>query len=328
MRKSTLSLSVALVATAASSAWLWQALNSERTRSADLAAKLEQRDTELQRVTDDNVRSGDDSAAAPVTVSTTANPAVIPKPAAPVAPVADAQEDWEANQRRLMQDPRYREVLREQERLKLAQRRANFIRLLGFTPEQADAAINLQIDQEWLSRDDSTASDPEAMKARRARYDAAEREHDNKLRALLGEEKRARLQGYMETRESRMQVEDLRSALGEATALRDDQIEPLILALHAERSQAKVELREYRDTLNWDGANRESWQRYAERRIELMKAMDSRMLSSASSLLSQAQLEILRQHLSEELAKAEAQQRMSRIQVKLEQADRAATSPN
>ena len=46
-----------------------------------------------------------------------------------------------------MNDPKYREAFREQQRLRLATRRDNFVRLLGFSPEQADAVIELSIDQ-------------------------------------------------------------------------------------------------------------------------------------------------------------------------------------
>jgi hypothetical protein len=330
MRKSTVLLSIALLASAASAVGFWQALRAERARTAELGAQLERQGLELQRVTEAAASSArtPEPAAAQLAVATSPAPAA--SPATSPKSEMGAREDWEAAQRRLLRDPRYREALREQERLKLAQKRSNMVRLLGFTPEQADAAIDLDIDQQllWREGNSSQNSTPEAMKAMRARHEAAEREHQDKLRALLGEEKRLRLQGYMESRESRMQVEDLRSALTAADALRDDQIEPLIAALHLERSQAQAELREFRDTLSWEGVNNESWRSYGERKVELMKSMNSRMLSSASSLLTQAQLEALKQHLREDLAQVEAQQRMSHIQTKLERANQPASTPN
>jgi hypothetical protein len=245
--------------------------------------------------------------------------------------VVDSSQDWDARQRTLMRDPKYREARREQERLKLAQRRANLIRLLGFSPEQADATIDLDIDQQFRWDEEYAArrsSEETRQDVVRARADAIEREHQDKLRALLGEEKSLRLQAYMESRQSRMQVDNLRSELNEANALRDDQVEPLIAALHVERAQMKSELKEYRDTLIWDGDNTEHWQRYSERSIELMKAMNSRMLTSASSLLTQAQLDALEKNLREDLAQAEAQQRMNRIQSKLDLANQSTATPN
>ena len=62
-------------------------------------------------------------------------------------------EDWQSRQRRLMGDPKFREAFREQERLRLATRRENFMRLLGFSPEQADAVIDLSIEREMDSQD-------------------------------------------------------------------------------------------------------------------------------------------------------------------------------
>ena len=47
-----------------------------------------------------------------------------------------------------MRDPRYREVRLEQGRLMFAQRRENLVRLLGLTPEQADAVIDLQLERQ------------------------------------------------------------------------------------------------------------------------------------------------------------------------------------
>jgi hypothetical protein len=331
MRKSTVSLSIALLASVASAVGFWQALRVERARNAELAAQLERQGVELQRVTEVAASAVRESPAAPAASSAAPNMvAAVAAPASPSTVATGSQEDWEAAQRRLLRDPKYREALREQERLKLAPRRANFIRLLGFTPEQADAAIDLGIEQQlgWREQNSSQDRSPEALKAARARYEAEEREHQDKLRALLGEEKRARLQGYMESRESRMQVEDLRSDLNEANALRDDQIEPLIAALHAERAQAQAELREYRSSLNWEGVNNETWRLYGERKTELMKAMNSRMLSSASSLLTQSQLNALREQLRQELAQHEAQLRMSRIQTKLDQTSQPATTSN
>jgi hypothetical protein len=322
MRKSTLLFSIALLASVASAAWFWQALRAERARSADLVAQLERQNVEVQRLTD-------------VAASTVANPAppTAPHAAAQVstpsveAPAAQStvaggsRQDWDAYRQRLMSDPKYREARRAQERLKYAPRRANLVRLLGFTPEQADAVIDLDIEQmlRQVEKGWNQTGSAQAAKENRAQRETVEREYQDKLRALLGEEKRGRLQGYMESRESRMQVDDLRSELGEANALRDDQVEPLIAALHAERAWAQAELREYRDTLNWEGVNEESWRLHGERKTELMKAMNARMLSSASSLLTQPQLKSLQEQLRQELAQHEAQQRVHRIQAKMQQ---------
>jgi hypothetical protein len=321
MRKSVVILSIALLFSVAASAWLWNELKAEREHSAKLAGQLELNGREMA----ESPMAAADAQTAPVVPAMNVSAVPASDSAAQVAAASvkggGSQEDWVAYQRRLMSDPKYLEARRIQQRLRFAPRRANFIRLLGLTPEQADAAIDLDIDEElfWdLERNRQDGSEDARAEAR-ARSEAFERERQEKLRTLLGEEKRARLQGYMESRESRMQVEDLRSSLGEANALRDDQVEPLIAALHEERAQMKSELQEYRDTLNWEDVNTESWRLWSERKIELTKSMNSRMLASASSTLTQLQLKALDEQLTREVAQLDAEYRLHKVQSKLNQ---------
>jgi hypothetical protein len=315
MRQSTVLLSMSLLVSVAACAWLWNELEAEREHSAQLESRMERQISDVAPTS--NPARTPDPAIAVAAPAASAIPASVSKELP--APAAGNEEGWQAYQRRLMSDPRYLDARRMQERVKFATRRANLIRLLGFTPEQADGAIDLDIDREFFWQRERTASiDSDAARAEtRARSEAFERQQQDKLRALLGEENRARLQGYMESRESRMQVENLRSALGEAHALRDDQVEPLIAALHVERAQMQSELREFRDTLNWEGVNQESWRRFGERKIELAKSMNSRMVTSASSTLTRSQLEALDEQLQQEVARLEAELRLQQVQSKL-----------
>jgi len=318
MQRSTLVLSVAWLGSVAAAAFFWSELRDERAYSAALAAQLEQARTGAHGV----VRT---EAARIVTATT---------PPAPVseAPVAAAtgdaqvvqgsQKDWDAYQARLMRDPKYREVRREQERLALAPRRANLIRLLGLTPAQADAAIDLQLDLDAQSNEVYRTADPTTDQARydrRARLEALERAYQDRVRALIGEDLRAKLDTYMESRGTRMQVDRLRTDLDAANALRDDQVEPLITALQAERTQMQDDLQAYSDTLSWENdAQTDSWRSYSDKQAELWKTMNRRMHSSAASILTNAQLDALDALLAREFARFEAQQRLNRIQSKLD----------
>jgi hypothetical protein len=319
MRKSVVLLSIALLFSVAASAWLWNELKAEREHSAKLASQLELNGREIAETPQD----GASTQAAPAVPATSVSGLPAPDSAALVTTAnvkgGGSQDDWLAYQRRLMTDPKYLEARRIQQRLRFAPRRANLVRLLGLTPEQADAAIDLDIDEEffWESERNRQDGSDDARAAARARSEAFELQRQDKLRTLLGEEKRARLQGYMESRESRMQVEDLRSSLGEANALRDDQVEPLIAALHAERAQMKSDLQQYRDTLNWEAVNNESWRLWSERKIELTKAMNSRMLASASSTLTQLQLKALDEQLQRQVAQLDADFRLHKVQSKM-----------
>jgi hypothetical protein len=319
MRKPSLLSSIALVAAVACAAWCWNELRAERARSAALVAQLESARAAAILAP----RSPPSPAASPVAVSnTTTAPGAAPATISPAKEVQGTQPDWESYQARLMRDPKYREARREQERLALAPRRANLIRLLGLSPAQADAAIELQLDRDaqWNDAYRMEVVTDEDRFERRARLEAVDQAYQDRVRTLLGEDQRARLESYMESRASRMQVDRLRSELTEANALRDDQVEPLIAALHTEHAQMQNDLQEFSDTLSWEGDQRETWKRYTERQAELMKSMNERMHSSASALLTNAQLDALDDLLRREYARFEAQQRVNRIQSKLDQA--------
>jgi len=303
MQKSHIVLLIVALASAGVSAGLWLELRAERALNADLTARLKV------------------AAATPVTArepvaSRTAEPPVVMAPvvanAAPAPAVAKADrasaDFWQARQRKLMSDPRYRDAFREQQRLQLATRRENFIRLLGFSPEQADAVIDLSIERQmnWPSGIPQEQGEQES------------RTYQEKLRALLGEDKSAQLQNYMESRQTRMQVDQFRTQLTGGDALRDDQVEPLIAALQVERSQMQQDLEEYRASFAADDNSEASQRKYNERQTALLKATHDRMRTAASAILSQSQLQKLDAMLKRDLERHEAQQRMARIQSKLE----------
>jgi hypothetical protein len=328
MRRATVVLGLLVCGLLAACVWLWRELDEERALSSTLRARL---DTVQKLAT---ARTAVETAPALAATLPAAAPATSPaSPATGVtapAPqhVTGTQEEWNAYRRRMMNDPRYREAQREQNRLSLALRRANLIRLLGLTPEQADAVIDLQIDHEWQREEFMTdVANEEQRQQRQQRAEAQDAELRTKLQTMLGQEKTARLERYMETRQSRMQVDNFRGQLSATNMLRDDQVEPLIEALHAERSKMRQELQDYRDTLNWDGQATETWRSYGERQTELMKTMHAGMHSAAMSILSASQLQELDATLERELQRHMAQQRMQQIQSKIDRANPAA-SPN
>jgi len=318
MRMSTVFLLITALASAGVSAGLWLELRAERALNAELSERLS-----LAIATP--IAAPPPVAQGPAAPVITTAPVAAPAAPAPVIvattvepetakPARNGPRDWQARQRKLMDDPKYREAFREQQRLRLATRRDNFIRLLGFSPEQADAVIELSIDQQ--------------LEMQQGMNDANVRAHEARLREVLGEEKSVQLQAYMESRQSRMQVDRFRTQLTGADMLRDDQVEPLISAMHAEQAQMQKELGEYRETLSWEGDATASSRQYAERQLEMMKAANRRVHSAASGILSGSQLERLDAMLKRDVERHEAQQRMSRIQSKLDQSGGAGTSPN
>jgi hypothetical protein len=326
MRRATAILGFISCGLAVASIYIWRELGDERMRNAELRARLQASAPSSAAVTVNKAATSTPAAASLEPLAANIAPAVAnPSP----AKVAGTQDEWESYRRRLMRDPKYRQVQREQNRLTLAPRRANLIRLLGLTPAQADAIIDLQIDQDFQQADEQTNPATEELRQQqRQRAETREKEYQAKVRELLGDDKQARLDHYMETRGTRMQVDTFRTQLSGVDALRDDQVEPLIEALSVERSQMREELQQYRDTLNWDGEVTDTWQLYGERQVKLMKEMHADMHSSAAAILSSSQLEQLDAMLQRELQRQETQLRMSRIQSKLDSANGPATQPN
>jgi hypothetical protein len=316
MQKSNVFLLTLTLANAGVSAGLWMQLRAERALNAELSERLVL------------------AAASPSAPSPVASPAVDPSPViAPVVAAAPASkpappepavatparfgpEDWQARQRHLMSDPRYREAFREQQRLRLATRRENLLRLIGMSPEQADAVIDLTIEQQM------------EMQMHQGWSDVQERAQQAKLIELLGQEKSAQLQTYMESRQSRMQVDRFRTQLTGADVLRDDQVEPLIAALHAEQSQMQRELSEFAGTLNQQSDPTGTQLIYMERETELLQETYDRTRSSAATILSGPQLRQLEAMLKRDIARRETQLRMQRMQSKFEPPPEVAGSSN
>ena len=318
MQKSHIFLLVVTLASAGVSAGLWLELRAERALNAQLSERLDAaRAVPIARRPVENL-----SAERPSVISPAAKVAT-PAPAEPVAAKAErvALEDWQARQRRLMAEPKFLEAWREEQRLQLVTRRENFIRLLGFSPKQADAVIDLLIERQrgWVAHNQSGSMTSEDLQRNKEFMEADERTYQSKVRELLGEEKTAQLQTYMDSRQSRMQVDRFRSQLTGDDMLRDDQVEPLISTLYMEQSQMQKDLQEYRETLASEADTKAAWRKYSEREIEMLKAAHGRMHSAASGILGRSQLDKFDAMLKRDLERHEAQQRMSRIESKLEQ---------
>jgi len=323
MRASTVLLLVLALSGAGVSTAFWLELRAERALNVELSERL-------------NAAAAIPIASAPVVPETVANLAAeAPQVVAPVVAAAplpspdelvakkamrSGYEEWQSRQRRLMSDPKFREAFHEQERLRLATRRENLVRLLGLSPEQADAVIDLSIERQMDSQTRSLSGEMsmEELQRRNESMEVQEREYQAKLRDLLGEAKAAELDTYMESRQTRMQVDRFRMQLGGAEPLREDQVEPLIAALHAEQSQMEKEMQESQGTMKPEGDPAAFQRQYAERQTEAMKAAHKRMHSAATGILSSSQLEKLDAMLKRDLERHEAQQRMARIQSKLE----------
>lgn len=309
MRRTEIALSLALVTSIGVSVYSWQELRLERERHAEVATQ-----PRAVAAAPGALRTSEAVAVAPASaeeaVTQVAPPAANSSAQKPSTKVVAPEDEGQAL-RRMLQDPRYRAAWREELRLNYGLRRENIIRLVGLTPEQADAVIDLQIDR-LLAQ----IEDPRVLNEN---YQAFERAHQAKLAELLGQEKSARLQEYDESRASRAQVYQFRDVLGGPDMLREDQLESLIAALHPENAALKRQLQESERTAMWSSNAVDGWREHAERRAELEKEAHARMHDAAAPILSSSQLEKFDAMLKRDREQWAAEERVRGLQSKLGQ---------
>jgi hypothetical protein len=316
MRKTTLLLTAGLWLFALLSLWLHLRMQDQVAENAELRAQLarSQRSTATATSSTFEVQR---RVLPPRRATSAAEQAAPPPDASPAlrAMPPKTQVARMTDERRLLQ-PKYREAWRAQQRLNYAVRRENAIRLLAFSPEQADAVVELEIERHLRALDRSPPNplSQEHLQEQTALEEQDELEYQTKLRELLGDDGRARYREYMESRATRMQVDRFRPRFTGADALRDDQVEPLIAALHVERAQMQKALHEFRDALALERSSGGEWQRFRDREIEELKAAHERMHAAVAPILSRSQLETLDGLLKGELARTEMEYRLRRMQ--------------
>jgi hypothetical protein len=324
MRRPFILSCVACAASTVAAFSFWRELEAERARTAELRAQLVAvaRATQAQAVAAVSTPAATRGTPAFRQPGTAANTAVA---SSPRVVTATKNDDGQAYQRHLLKDPRYVDAMREQRRLTYRLRRDNAMRLFGYSAETADAIIDLDIDQElqWMtsSADGSSGITREVL-------DAAQRDHDAKLLALLGQDRFDQWQTYMETRGTRMQVDRFRAQLNGIDMLRDDQVEPLITALAAEQKQMREEIQEVGESLGRDGSNADSSRQFRARQLEITAAAHKRMVASAASILSSTQVKRLDDMLANELAQRATQERIESLRQKIGAAPESDAGPD
>ena len=291
MRKSTVMLTAGLWLMALTNLWLLMRLDEERAQNAALRTRDELW-SEAKTLPDQPARLASHTDGTAVVVEN-APPLPAPK-SVPSTPTRsrDATEDWQAHERRMLSEPAYRDARKEQRRLEMSKWREDAIRLIGMTPEQADKALDVQIESEFASSTWPNPRDVAEMKQRMHDIEAANQRELVELSEFLGETKARQWHEYLASQPTRYEVARLRTQLlSTPSPLREEQIEPLVSGLHVEREQLARQMNEFYVSLDWDEANREnSSAEYARRVEELTAQMQERSRSAASAILSQDQL--------------------------------------
>ena len=304
MRKSTAALLAIVAALAATSVASWRALVKERDRTEALQARMQPRDC-------------------PGVAATTARQAV---PAADVAvkqaPTtcedASAPDTADFDEPRLLQDAQYREAMRRFRILELTSGHVDLAKVLGISQEKADRLIKLLADRElrYLSKPHPNPRNEEEQRIRQAEIERSQQEGDAEIASLIGEARLSEWKDYQQSLGSRHDVYQLGAnlfAIGHP--LREDQVEPLIAAIHEERKRVDQKLRDYTASLTWsDGMEVKSHGYRDHRRTELLEAADERIRASASDILSPAQFAVFEDMLRRSRELDAARQQMWRAQ--------------
>ena len=314
MRKSSVLLGFIALACAMSAAWSTWQLHAERARVAALEQQL------------DATRA----VISPAPVSAEPVVAVATQPPATVAPASSPQDNDAAGmaraarekevreqmlaaqqrEREMMRDPAYRKSRMDDWRRRYAQTRADAIRIMGLTPEEADRLIDLSIERNFagvlltgLPGEPLNEQAQEEMKR-------LNEQHEVRTRELLGDEKYQRWQWYQKTTGERNEVSLFRAQLSTtSTPLQEFQADALVDALYVERRRRDREYDEYATAAGITNRyvvapqDRQRW-------IELEKDSNQRIHDQMSGSLTRDQLASLDTMLTANVAPAEAALRL------------------
>ncbi len=312
MRKAVWLMGVALVVSVATCAWLWSQLRKERERHLAAIASV-------ARSVPAPISPAEPSGTQQRIAASSLTPP--PHSSAAAADQSYSDEDWLAQQRRLLKDPRYFAAQLDIKRKELAEWRADAVRLLGFSGSEADTLITAHAERrlnQMRREPELVDATPEGLRRAREAADTDEREYQDRLRELVGEEKRSRWETYLATRFARRQVEFLRSDLERVDGLRAEQIEPLIAALYRESSEYQRQLEDLASSMSGERDSPELQQRFFERQTELLTELNRRKRTSAARILSSAQLKRFDEILAADLERQRESQQLALLTSEIE----------
>lgn len=311
MRRALVVSCIALVGLATLSAWVWHLYTRELATTAELRAALS-----------DSRRAGTLTGLAtvpPVEASAREPPRPPPAvdPSGASAPTetttmggqtGEMLRDWLERERRMMRDPAYRDSWRQAQRERFVGTRANAIRVVGMTEEQADRVVELWIDRNlWFMENSDLAiggqlSEAAALEAKRRA--AVEQ---SALIASLGEAKYDGWQHYLQTASERATVEQFNSQLTAQSAPMSLAVaDALVEVLSVELQRSRLEYREYRLAAGATDAYANQGLADRQRYLELMREGNRRVHDAMAGSMTALQLERLHTMLERTLAPAEA----------------------
>jgi hypothetical protein len=312
MRLTTKVFASATLAMAVTSLWLWQSRLELLARVDALELRLKASGSGASPAS-----APSPNIAEPATLKPTAKAREVPIPASPEDPAArelEVREHLRAEarrQREMLRDPAYRKANLDTARRRFAGTRADAIRVVGMTPEQADRVIDLWVERNmrYMELGEGMPGEPLSVAAQ-AELKRANDTEQTELRTLLGQEKYEHWGRYLASGEERGEVGQFRAQLASgAEPLRESQADALVDAIYSERQRRSSEYEEYVTNMGITDRNVVSPQD-RQRWLDLEKEANQRIHASVAGQLSNTQLASLDEMLAVRLAPVEAALRL------------------
>jgi hypothetical protein len=287
MRKPSVLLGIISVACALSAALSWWQLRAAR----EAVSMLERRLAAPHRESHADAHSAPASASPPVAAATTRQAASNPLEQQP----EPRMQDGAAMQRRLFANPNYRKAFSDQQRLAIEFAFRELPRVLNLTPEQSRKVFDLFVEQsvETMISDLDGPADEEAAQAMMRKRSAREKEYDARVAEIIGARRMDDLREFRATLQGRNRVNELNSKLPIESALREDQVEPLIAVFHEEEQLLANARRELEDSSRGSMSDAGAYDKYQARQQEIAVKSAQRVHHAAAPLLSSQQLAAL-----------------------------------
>jgi hypothetical protein len=326
MSRWSIILAIVAATLAALSALLYRGLLEERAARADLAAEMDA----LLRHSGGEPASGHRG---PATGEIQSLPPMAIATSPENARSADAREPAAQRAaeryRERLRDPEYRAATLAQYRLNFEMNFPELAADLGLTPELTSRLFDLMARQHLDAQESNMelnallATKPQTdMRAGRQEYSRLVAERDRQFQAeqqqLLGTEKYALWREYVDSREARGQLRELRSRLaGGASPLQEQQFDQLVPLLAAEYQRYRNEIQTLHESA--EAANDAPdvvalW----NRRVELLEEHQQRALDSLKPYMDAEQLRQLQYLQAAELQREQNHLRMQRASRELQ----------
>jgi len=324
MSKSVVAFVTLTVVCGTASAYLWQELREERAQSQSLRTRVEQLEQAQialaargpERRTEPALPPPPAESSIEKSERATAEPRAASAPALTQSAVAfqtvDAREMPEGRQRRvresmeqqrrMLQDPEYRALMRDQQKLSMQRMYRDLEMMMGLSKDDADKLREVLAEQQLRAMEHRPAianvngtPDPAAMRDQQRYFQEVQQKNEAELKAALGSKYDA-WQEYQQSTGARWQVMQLRESLALSDEpLREDQLKPLVQAIAREQQQQQP----MRGMAARFGSPRrfdmDEQLRMQEEHLERTKQSHERVRSAVSSLLTSTQLSQLEQ---------------------------------